>query len=153
MLFADLEVKKGGRVIGRLSPAKFIYQSPPQTTTEVGLLRGLSADLYTVLAVADPQTKRATFTFHVNPFVSWIWLGLLTLIGGCAVSLWPEVGLERATAWRFGRAALAGATGVVLTILFAQSLAQPFAGKWAQPGSAGDSPVALVSARAGRTAP
>jgi len=157
MLFADLDVRKNGRELGRISPAKFIYQSPPQTTTEVGLLRGLSADLYTVLAVADPQTKRATFTFHVNPFVSWIWLGLLTLIGGCAVSLWPEVGMERVSAWRFGRAALAGATGVVLTVLFAQSLAQPFAAGWAQSGSPGSdgvgSPVASVPDRAGRTAP
>jgi len=153
MLFADLDVQKGGRSLGRLSPAKFIYQSPPQTTTEVGLHRGLSSDLYTVLAVADPQTKRATFTFHVNPFVSWIWLGLLTLIVGCSVSLWPELGLGRVSAWRYARAGLAGATGIVLTVLFAQSLAQPFAtqpftSKWASVTS----PAALASARAG-TAP
>ena len=148
MLFADLEVHKIGRFLGRLSPAKFIYQSPPQTTTEVGLLRGLGSDLYTVLAVADPQTKRATFTFHVNPFVSWIWLGLLTLICGCSVSLWPELGIERASAWRYARAGLAGATGILFTVLFAQSLAQPFAAKWAT----APSPDAPASARAS-TAP
>lgn len=148
MLFAELEVHKNGRFLGRLSPAKFIYQSPPQTTTEVGLLRGLGSDLYTVLAVADPQTKRATFTFHVNPFVSWIWLGLLTLICGCSISLWPELGVERASAWRYARAGLAGATGILFTVLFAQSLAQPFAAKWTTFAS----PDAPASARAS-TAP
>jgi membrane associated rhomboid family serine protease len=84
----------------------------------------------------------------VNPFVSWIWLGLLTLICGCSVSLWPELGIERASAWRYARAGLAGATGVLFTVLFAQSLAQPFAAKWAS----APSPEAPASARAS-TAP
>jgi cytochrome c-type biogenesis protein CcmF len=126
MLFADVEVWQNGRLKAKLSPAKFIYQSPPQTTSEVGLLRGLRDDLYTVLAVADPQTKKATFTFHVNPFVSWIWVGLLVLIVGCFVSLWPEVGTRRVTSWTVVRATLSASAGIIATVLFASSLAQPF---------------------------
>lgn len=127
MLFATLEVARDGRQLALLEPAKFIYQSPPQTTTEVALLRGLRDDLYTVLAVADPQTRRATFSIHVNPFVSWIWVGLLVLMTGCVVSLWPEPSASRSGAWAYVRGGLAAAVGIFLTVLFAQSLSQPFA--------------------------
>jgi cytochrome c-type biogenesis protein CcmF len=127
MLFARLEVREKGELVTTLDPAKFIYQSPPQTTSEVGLYRSLGDDLYTVLAAADPQTRRATFTFHVNPFVSFIWLGLLILMGGCFVSLWPELGTSRVGAWSAVRGAVAATAGVLATVLFAQSLAQPFA--------------------------
>lgn len=126
MLFADLKVTHNGRDLGTVSPAKFIYQSPPQTTTEVGLVRGFGADLYTVLAVADPQTKRATFTFHVNPFVSWIWIGLGILIGGCALSLWPEVGTRKVGAWSYVRATASVATGVGFAFFLATTSATPY---------------------------
>ena len=126
MLFASVEVRRGGKLLTTLDPAKFIYQSPPQTTSEVGLLRGFKDDLYTVLAVADPKTKRATFTFHVNPFVSWIWVGLMILMGGCFVSLWPEPTGGRVGAWTYVRSGLTATAGILMTVFFAQAMAQPF---------------------------
>ena len=53
-----------------------------ETTTEVALMRSFREDLYTIVGTVDPQSKRATFKFHVNPFVSWIWVGLMVLISG-----------------------------------------------------------------------
>lgn len=126
MLFADIKVERDGQFITKLSPAKFIYQSPPQTTSEIGLLRGFRDDLYLVLATADPKTKRATFTFHVNPFVGWIWIGLLILIMGCMVSLWPEVSTKKATTWTYVRASLGATAGILFTFILATSLSQPF---------------------------
>lgn len=126
MLFADVTVKKDGKFIAHLSPAKFIYQNPPQTTSEVGLLRGFRDDLYMVLAIADPETRRATFTIHVNPFVSWIWIGLLVLMSGCFVSLWPEVSEKRSTVWTYARASVLATAGVLSTFILAASLSQPF---------------------------
>lgn len=126
MLFADLEVRKAGHLVATLSPAKFIYQSPPQTTTEVGLLRGPRDDLYTVLATADPKTKRATFSLHVNPFVSWIWIGLLVLMIGTSVSLWPDVSQERVRSWAYVRAFATASVGIFLSFFLAQSAARPF---------------------------
>lgn len=134
MLFADVDVLRDGELLSTLHPAKFIYQNPPQTTTEVALLRGLRDDLYMVLAVADPETKRATFTIHVNPFVGWIWIGLLVLMTGCGVSLWPEVTTKRVTAWTYVRATVAATAGILMTFTFAASLSQPFAGSFSAPG-------------------
>jgi len=79
-----------------------------------------------VLAMADPQTKRATFTFHVNPFVSWIWLGLGILMGGCALSLWPEVSTQRVGAWSYVRATAGAAAGIGFAFYLATTSATPY---------------------------
>jgi cytochrome c-type biogenesis protein CcmF len=142
MIFADLDVSRGGRPLGRLTPAKFIYTSPEQVTSEVGLLRGFRDDLYTVLAVADPTTKRATFSLHVNPFVSFIWLGLGILMLGCTVSLWPEVGNERVRVASYVQALASVSAGVLFALYLSLTVAQPFAAPLARnlPRSSGVTP-------------
>jgi cytochrome c-type biogenesis protein CcmF len=106
MIFADLSVARDGETIGRVSPAKFVYKRMPESpTTEVSMLNGLRQDLYAVVGTIDPQTKRATFQLHVNPLVSWIWLGVLVLIVGASVSLWPELALSEVRAWGYLRTA------------------------------------------------
>jgi cytochrome c-type biogenesis protein CcmF len=110
-------VKRNGTPLGTIAPAKFIYHRMPDSpTTEVGLLRGWRDDLYVAVGTVNPQSGQATFQFHVNPFVSWIWLGLLILIGGATVSLWPEPSAARAGAWAVARAsaAVAASAGAAL---------------------------------------
>lgn len=123
MLFADLDIYRGHERVARLSPAKFIYQrGEGMTTTEVGLLRGLRADLYVVLASADPATQRAQFQVHGNPFVSWIWIGLVILACGASISLWPDVSFGRLGAWSVVRAGASVATSTAMAIILASSL-------------------------------
>ncbi len=124
MLFADLDVYRGAERVARLSPAKFIYQrGEGMTTTEVALLRGLRADLYVVLGSADPSTRRATLQVHGNPLVSWIWIGVVVLILGASVSLWPEVSLGRLGAWGVVRASAGVSASVVMAVMLASSMA------------------------------
>ncbi len=130
MIFADMMVSRvksdGSReLIGQASPAKFIYRKGSMPTTEVSILRGFRADFYSILGAADPVSKRATFHLHVNPMVSWIWLGVMILIGGAVVSLWPDVSLNEATALSYARMGLGTATGLMFALLFA---AAPAAG-------------------------
>jgi cytochrome c-type biogenesis protein CcmF len=128
MIFADLSLIKDGVVIDRLSPAKFIYhRSPESPTTEVAMRRALREDVYTVVGTVDPQTKRATFQLHVNPLVSWIWLGVLILISGATVSLWPELSYREAGAWAYLRASAGVATSVMLAIWLAVSPTSAYA--------------------------
>ncbi len=128
MIFADLDVVRDGKAIGMVSPAKFIYhKSPESPTTEVALMRSFREDLYTIVGTIDPQSKRATFKFHVNPFVSWIWVGLLVLIAGASVSLWPEVALSSSRAWSFARAGAGVATGTMLSVWLAMTPATAYA--------------------------
>jgi cytochrome c-type biogenesis protein CcmF len=128
MIFADLEVKRAGVALGRVSPAKFIYhKSPDGPTTEVAMIRSVRDDLYTIVATVNPETKRATFKFHVNPFVSWVWIGLLVLIGGASVSLWPEVSLGGSRVWAFARSGASIATGTILSVWLAMTPAAAYA--------------------------
>jgi cytochrome c-type biogenesis protein CcmF len=140
MIFADLDVKVGGEALGRMSPAKFIFaKSPDGPTTEVALRRSFREDLFLTVAMVDPESKRATFKFHVNPFVSWIWLGLFTLIGGATISLWPDVAFGTSRAWAFARAAGALGSGTMLSIWLAMSPAAAYAAP--RPAAARPSPT------------
>ncbi|MBM4362643.1 MAG: heme lyase CcmF/NrfE family subunit, partial [Deltaproteobacteria bacterium] len=124
MIFADLDVERGGRPVGRLSPARFIYTKGSMPTTEVALLRGLSDDLYVVVGTMDPESKRATLKVHVNPLVSFIWVGVLVLIAGTTVSLWPEVRLRELGLLGALRAGAGAATSIFLAVILASSPAR-----------------------------
>jgi cytochrome c-type biogenesis protein CcmF len=124
MIFADLDVERGGKPLPQVNPAKFIYnESNMGPTTEVSQLNGLRDDLYVVLGAIDPESKRATFRVHVNPLVAWIWIGVLVLIAGAAVSLWPEVSLREVGAWGYVRATAGITSSVMFAILLASSTA------------------------------
>jgi len=122
MIFADMDVEQGGRTLPQVHPAKFIYnESNMGPTTEVSQLNSLRDDLYVVVGTIDVDSKRATFRIHVNPLVAWIWIGVMVLIGGAAVSLWPDVSLREVGAWSYARAAAGLTSGVMFALIVASS--------------------------------
>jgi hypothetical protein len=121
-----------------------------QPTTEVALLRGLRDDLYVVVGIMDPQSKRATLKFHVNPFVSWIWIGVLVLISGSSLSLWPEVKLREVGVFGYLRASAGAATSLVLALLLAATPARAGLLDAVSPSTRG---VALTTPRAMDSSP
>lgn len=125
MIFADLAVTRGGEDLGALHPAKFIYKSAPdQPSTEVAKLVTLQNDLYVIVGIVNAQTKVASFQIHVNPFVSFIWLGVIILILGASLSLWPELGVEPVGAMSYLKTAGAVTSMTALSILMAWAPAQ-----------------------------
>jgi cytochrome c-type biogenesis protein CcmF len=128
MLFADFEVSRYGEPRGTIHPAKFFYaKNPDGPTTEVSLLRSLREDLYTVIGTIDPQTKRGTFRFHVNPLVQWIWIGGIVLVLGATISLWPELAFGELGAWSYVRAGAGVAAGTALSLWLAMSPSYAYA--------------------------
>jgi cytochrome c-type biogenesis protein CcmF len=111
MLFCDLEVKRGGRDLGVISPAKFVYRGwSEQPTSEVAMRTSLREDLYAVVGSVDEISGRATFQLHVNPFVVWIWVGALLSLVGATISLWPELARRPLGAWSYLRSSAAHAS-------------------------------------------
>jgi cytochrome c-type biogenesis protein CcmF len=120
MIFADLDVVRNGKPAGRINPAKFIYKTGADApSTEVAKHVTLRNDLYVIVGMVNPQTKVAAFQIHVNPLVSFIWIGVGVLILGAIVAMWPEVALEEAGAFGYIRAAASVAASVVFALLLA----------------------------------
>ena len=80
------EVTRGGAAVTSLTPAKRLYDMPPQPTSEAGIHASWRGDLYTVLG--DPQTAGGyAVRLYFNPLVRMIWIGALVMFLGGALSL------------------------------------------------------------------
>jgi len=122
MIFADVDVSRDGKSVGRISPAQFIYKSGggmggPRTVVARHIT--LRDDLYLIIGMVNPQTKVAAFQMHVNKLISFIWIGGFILFFGAVVAMWPDVAFEEAGAWGYVRAASGVATMVLFGFLLA----------------------------------
>jgi hypothetical protein len=63
----------------------------------------------------------------MNPFVGWIWIGLLVLISGATISLWPDLGLREVGVWSYMRTAAGTAAGAALAVWLAMGPSTAFA--------------------------
>jgi cytochrome c-type biogenesis protein CcmF len=97
-----------------------IYKKQAESpVTEVAILHGMQEDVYVIVGTIDPTTKIATFQIHINPLVSWIWLGCLILIAGSVVCMWPQLELGESRVWAGARGTAAVAASVALGIMLA----------------------------------
>jgi cytochrome c-type biogenesis protein CcmF len=119
-VFASVDVSEGGKYLGRLDPGKLMYKRQPDAPqTVVAISHGLRHDVYVIVGSIDPETKVASLQIHVNPLVSWIWIGCIILILGSVVCMWPQVELGESRVWAGARGAAAVATSVFLGIMLA----------------------------------
>ena len=56
----------------------------------MAIRRRLNEDLYLNFAGMSDDNQRAVIQAYVFPLVSWIWIGILVLIGGTLVCLVPS---------------------------------------------------------------
>jgi cytochrome c-type biogenesis protein CcmF len=85
---AKLEVSKNGQSLGILEPTRRFYKIAQQGTAEVALRTRLNEDLY--INYAARVGDKATLQAYVFPLVTWIWVGVVVLIGGTFVCLVPS---------------------------------------------------------------
>ena len=83
---ADFDVKRDGETVARLTPAKRLYDAPPQATTESGIHASWRGDLYLVIGDGQPEGGYAVRAYF-NPLVRFIWLGALIMFIGGGISL------------------------------------------------------------------
>ena len=81
-LIAELEISKGGKVLGKVVPERRLYRGYDQPFAEVEVLPGLGDEIFTVL-LGMTEGGGASLKVNVNPLVNWIW------IGGIILSLAP----------------------------------------------------------------
>jgi cytochrome c-type biogenesis protein CcmF len=86
---AVLDVYRNGKEIDQLDPEVRFYKTSQQQSSEVGIRRRLSEDLYVNYSGVLPDNSKATFQMYVFPLVSWIWIGYWVLLFGTIVCLIP----------------------------------------------------------------
>ena len=71
---AIIEIAKGGKTVGLLSPERRIYRNFPQPFAEVSVIPGLGDEIYGTLLGVD-QKGAVTLKVSINPLINWIWIG------------------------------------------------------------------------------
>ncbi len=72
---ADLEVKRDGKVLGKLNPQRRMYEKfGRQQFAEADTIPGLGNELYASLLGLESE-KRVNVKVSANPLVNWIWIG------------------------------------------------------------------------------
>ena len=107
-LMANIGVFLGDRQVDTLRPEKRFYKKPEQPTTEVAIRSSRGTDLYLVLGSYDEETHMATILAYLNPLISFLYWGGMTLALGLVIVIWPAPVAAREPAYA-ARAAEEGA--------------------------------------------
>jgi cytochrome c-type biogenesis protein CcmF len=97
---ADVEILKGGTVVGMLDPRMNFYTAQGGQPVPTPAVRSrLDGDIYLNLMAYEPDGSSATIRVILEPLVPWIWFGGLIVALGAVISAWP---VSRRTAQRAG---------------------------------------------------
>jgi cytochrome c-type biogenesis protein CcmF len=88
--YALLDVWKGGSRQFQMAPEKRFYLSSGQPQTMVAIHSVPGSDLYVVYEGTNPDTGQPIIKAFLNPLVSWIWAGVLLMVLGSLVALFPN---------------------------------------------------------------
>jgi cytochrome c-type biogenesis protein CcmF len=94
---AIMDVYKGGKQIDTLYPESRFYAATQQPQHIPTVRSTLKEDLYVVYEGQNQDTGRPIIKAHLNPLVSWIWIGVLVMIFGTVLALVPNATAIRAT--------------------------------------------------------
>jgi cytochrome c-type biogenesis protein CcmF len=93
---AIIQVFKNGRQIDTLYPESRFYTASQQQQHVPSIRSTLQEDLYVVYEGQNQETGRPIIKAHLNPMVSWIWIGLLVIVFGTILALVPNAAPVRA---------------------------------------------------------
>jgi cytochrome c-type biogenesis protein CcmF len=85
--FATFDVFKGGKLLGRVEPHIDFFPTTQQTAPRAVIMGGLTQDLF----VAPDAFDKTSVSIRLNifPLIRFLWVGVIVLVGGSVVSLWP----------------------------------------------------------------
>jgi cytochrome c-type biogenesis protein CcmF len=96
-VWAMIDVYKNGKFLETMYPERRFYKASGQPQSMVAIRSTLKEDLYVVFSGTNQDTGHPIIRAHLNPLVSWIWIGILVVIAGTGVALIPNTAPARAT--------------------------------------------------------
>jgi cytochrome c-type biogenesis protein CcmF len=87
---AAVDVLKNGELLTTMHPERRFYHASQQGTSEVAIRPRLNEDVYIVYAGVSNDGSKPILQVYINPLVTWIWIGALTLVFGTLVALVPS---------------------------------------------------------------
>jgi cytochrome c-type biogenesis protein CcmF len=87
---AILDVYRGGKLITTLYPESRFFTATQQPQHMPSVYSPLREDLYVVFEGQNQDTGRPIIKAHLNPLVSWLWIGVLVMLFGTALALFPN---------------------------------------------------------------
>jgi cytochrome c-type biogenesis protein CcmF len=94
---AIIQIFKGDRLIDTLYPESRFYTASQQQQHVPAIRSTLREDLYVVYEGQNQDTGRPIIKAHLNPMVSWIWIGLVVMVFGTVLALVPNAAPAKAT--------------------------------------------------------
>lgn len=88
--WAVLDVYKGGKQVGTMTPVRRFYKASQQTSTMPDIRSGLNEDLYIVFEGLNQDNGHPILKAHLNALVMWIWLGVWIMLIGTVLALVPN---------------------------------------------------------------
>ena len=89
--WAVMDVYKNGKYLGEMYPERRFYTASQQTSTIVANRSRPSEDLYLVYTGRNQDTGKPIIKAHVNPLVMWIWIGVVVVVIGTLIALFPNM--------------------------------------------------------------
>ena len=87
----DLAVSKDGDDLGMMHPERRFYPAGRgQQDTEVAIRHRLNEDLYVNFRTSEDNDQVVVLQSHVNPLVSWVWIGYFVVLFGTLICLTPS---------------------------------------------------------------
>ncbi len=103
--WAIIDVAKNGTPIATMFPERRFYKASQQMATMVANRSTLREDLYLVYEGMNQESGRPILKAHLNPLVMWIWVGVLIVLFGTVVALFPNTAAVKLAAPAAVRAA------------------------------------------------
>ena len=88
--WAMLDVYKGGKQVGTMTPVRLFYHASQQTSTKPDIRSGLNEDLYVVFEGVNQDNGHPILKAHLNALVMWIWMGVWIMLIGTVLALVPN---------------------------------------------------------------
>lgn len=93
---AQINLWRGDKIVGRLTPGQDVYESRSQYVSIPGKRSTLAGDFYTIMLDYDATMGYVSIQATINPLVNFMWIGAFFLCLGAAFSLSSPIVREQA---------------------------------------------------------